>query len=383
MHRKEREPTESGFFAKAINFPSGSALTIYFTWADYPDGLVPYNLPVRVDSDGNFIWREIGALSPKKKPGTKKGAKKSASKKQGTKKGGNQHHRPGCNCVTCPRMRANQEKNDGDNEESPHQSPHQSPLKTPPFRVGGGDRTPPKGNGGRKEPEEDKVNRKHGAGCQCQECVPPAKHGEGCMCPTCDPPHGKGCMCERWQCQQAAAAAVNPPAARQTAASVVIRMAIMAPPLNAYFMARAACAPTVILIGGAVSVRGAGGQRRYFRTPPAANALFALRNSSEIETVASGVSGMTTTGMAVAAAVGMAVAAAIMACTAITEASSCLEFGSRTFAAADKRIFGAGAAAGHFFHQLHCLPLGLAGRVAVWRLVRWHGVPSAPIAQAA
>eukprot|EP00808_Paulinella_micropora_P010624 g81648.t1 len=189
-------------------------------WADHPDGLVQYNLPVRVDSDGNFIWREIGALSPKispgqgnkKKPGTKKGAKKSASKKQSTKKGGNQHHRPGCNCVTCPRMRANQEKNDGDNEESPHLSPHQSPLKTPPFRVGGGDRTPPKGNGGRKEPEEEKVNRKHGAGCQCQECVPPAKHGEGCMCPTCDPPHGKGCMCERWQCQQAAAAAgIQPP----------------------------------------------------------------------------------------------------------------------------------------------------------------------------
>eukprot|EP00808_Paulinella_micropora_P030290 g76282.t1 len=127
----------------------------------------------RMDCDGSFVWREIGTLSPKvspvqgnkKKPGTKKGAKKSASKKQGTKKGGNQHHRPGCNCVTCPRMRANQEKNDGDNEESPHQSPHQSPPKTPPFRVGGGDRTPPKGKGGRKEPQEEKVNRKHGAGC--------------------------------------------------------------------------------------------------------------------------------------------------------------------------------------------------------------------------
>eukprot|EP00808_Paulinella_micropora_P012949 g72035.t1 len=95
------------------------------------------------------------------------------------------------------------------------------------------------------------------------------------------------------------------------------------------------------------------------------------------ETVASGVSRMTTTGMAVAAAVGMAVAAAIMACTAVTEASSC-----RPFAAADKRIFVAVAAADHFFYQLHGLPLGLAGRVAVWRLVRWHGVPSAPIAQA-
>eukprot|EP00808_Paulinella_micropora_P027192 g24137.t1 len=83
------------------------------------------------------------------------------------------------------------------------------------------------------------------------------------------------------------------------------------------------------------------------------------------ETVASGVSRMTTTGMAVAAAVGMAVAAAIMACTAVTEASSC-----RPFAAADKRIFVAVAAAEHFFYQLHGLPLGLAGRVAVWRLVR-------------
>eukprot|EP00808_Paulinella_micropora_P004367 g41005.t1 len=259
------------------------------------------------------------AAKIQKKPGTKKRAKKSASNKQGTKKGGNQHHRPATFLTVVLWI-------DGDNEESPHQSP----PKTPPFRVGGGDRTPSKGKGGRKEPEEEKVNRKHGAGCQCQECVPPAKHCKGCMCPTCDPPHGKVvCVSGDSASRQWRPQVFKPPAARQTAASVVIRMAIMAPPLNAYFMARAACAPTVILMGGAVSVRGAGGQRRQFRTAPAANALFALRNSSEMETVASGASRMTTTGMAVAAAVGMAVAAAIMACTAVTEASSCRQFGSR------------------------------------------------------
>eukprot|EP00808_Paulinella_micropora_P028037 g31607.t1 len=210
--------------------------------------------------DGSFVWREIGALSPKvspiqgnkKKPGTKKGAKKSASKKQGTKKGGNQHHRPGCNFGTCPRMRANQEKNDGDNEESPHQSPHQSPPKTPPFRVGGGDRTPPKGNGGRKEPEEEKVNRKHVAGCQCQECVPLQSMARAACAPPVIRLMGKVvCVSGGSASRQRRPQVFKPPAARQTAASVVIRMAIMAPPLNAYFMARAACAPTVILMGGA------------------------------------------------------------------------------------------------------------------------------------
>eukprot|EP00808_Paulinella_micropora_P008387 g72964.t1 len=175
-------------------------------------------------------------------------------------------------------------------------------------------------------------------------------------------------------------------------------MAIMAPPLNAYFMARAACAPTVILMAG-LSVYAVRGPKAVLPHAPSCQCFVCAPQQQRNRNSGSGVSGMTTTGMAVAAAVGMAVAAAIMACTAITEASSCLEFGSRqssrcqpckqsfclfsTFAAADKRIFGAGAAAGHFFHQLHCLPLGLAGRVAVWRLVRWHGVPSAPIAQAA
>lgn len=33
-------------------------------WADHPDGVVPYNLPVRVDRDGNFVWKEVGPLSP-------------------------------------------------------------------------------------------------------------------------------------------------------------------------------------------------------------------------------------------------------------------------------------------------------------------------------
>ena len=168
-----------------------------------------------------------------KKPGQQKSHKKGGNKKPGTPRGGNDHHYPGCNCVTCPikrgekgrkgnhvfdALRANflaamswigAHKQDTPPATPPSHDTPPSPDTTPPSGGGGGNRVPPVSSH-RPEAEETLTNRKHGAGCECPDCVPPAKHGKGCECPDCEPPHGKGCMCGRLQCKQAAAAAGTP-----------------------------------------------------------------------------------------------------------------------------------------------------------------------------